>query len=128
MLSSLLLFAILSTVPASAEDAAPAAARAPAAAAPKKPAARPAKKKTPHEKMKKEKKSAAAGSKYKTRALSEGTESAYRFDAHGEPIGSGRKASREKPKKTVVSEDKPVKPSCSSEEPCSDRSSDSDAL
>jgi len=97
----------------------------------KKDEAKPKKKAAP-EKGAKGKKKAAAESKYKSRALVDGTESSYRFDADGNAIGGAKKKSSEKPAKKKSSDDagEKAREKCSSEEPCADKgaSPDADAL
>jgi hypothetical protein len=106
---------------------------APAAAAdaPKTEDAKP-KKKTPSAKAAKGKKKKPEGdSKYKSHALAGGT--SYRFDSDGNPVDAAAKkkaaAKAKKKSSEESSEDQPAeKPACSSEEPCSDKSPDADAL
>ena len=76
----------------------------------------------------KPKKKRRAESKYKTRKLSEGAESSYRFDEEGNPIdGAAKKKSAAKTK------EKASEAACSDDDSCSDKekdkkSSDADAL
>ena len=107
--------------PAAAPTAAVPAAAAPQADAPKKTAAKTKKKAA------KGKKKAAVESRYKTRALSENSDSHYRFDADGNPIDANMKSASKETKKS--STDSKNKPACTDDAPCSDKkSSDADAL
>jgi len=119
-------------------DAAAAAIAAAAGAAPKTeaPRAETPKPAAPKKKSGKTKKTSAKGrkkpeaeSKYKTRALSENSDSHYRFDENGNPIvGAAKKTPAAKAKKKS-SEDSEDKPACNDDAPCSDKkSSDADAL
>ena len=81
------------------------------------------------------KKEADVESKYKSRVLAENTESAYRFDANGNPISPSAKpkAAREEKKSSEESaEEKPAEEKstekCSVEEPCAEKPTDADAL
>ncbi len=106
-----------------AGDAAPAKSEEP-----KKDEAKP-KKKTAAKGAKSKKK--AAESKYKSHALAEGTESSYRFDESANPVGGAKKkSSSEKAAKKKSSDESDEKKSekCSSEEPCTDKPTESDAL
>jgi colicin import membrane protein len=71
-------------------------------------------------------------SKYKSTALADNTESSYRFDEDGNPIGAAakKKAAAEKAKKAAseeAAEEAPFKAACSEDETCVDKS-DADAL
>jgi hypothetical protein len=103
----------------------------------KKDDAKPKKKaaaKAPAEKAgKSKKKKPAADSKYKSRVMAENTESSYRFDSDGNPVGEAAKkkkaAAKAKKSSEDASEEKPDgKDACSAEQPCTNKSSDADAL
>ena len=64
-------------------------------------------------------------SKYKSRLLSENTESSYRYDVHGNPIKPGAKKSASSEEATP---DGVRRKSCSTDEPCSGKPSDADSL
>jgi hypothetical protein len=74
----------------------------------------------------------ATESKYKSRELVENTETAYRFDENGNPLASSsKKKTPAKPEKKSSSavDDKDDKPgACSTDEPCTVKNSDADAL
>jgi hypothetical protein len=99
----------------------------PAPAAPKAAAAQPKKKPA----AKKKKKKAAAESRYKTRALAEGSENSYKFDENGNAVDAAKKKAAAKARKSS-SEPSETKAACSTEEPCSDKgavkSSEADSL
>ncbi len=86
----------------------------------------------PKKKAAKGKKKDVKESKYKSRALAESTESSYRFDESANPVGGAKKksSSAEKAAKKKSSDDGDEKKSgkCSSEEPCTDKPTESDAL
>jgi hypothetical protein len=73
-----------------------------------------------------------AESKYKSRALVENTDHAYRFDESGEPIDAAAKlksSSALKKKAPAAPDEKDVKAgACSSDEPCNVKNPDADAL
>lgn len=94
----------------------------------KEAAAKPKKKGAPA----KGKKKPAAESKYKSRALAEGVENAYRFDENANPVEDAKKKkAKAKKKSSAEAEPSDDKPACSVDETCSDKgkkSSDADAL
>lgn len=104
-------------------------------AKPKKkwPEAKPEKAGEAQKPAKGKKKKAEEPSKYKSRALAESTESSYRFDADGNPVGAAAKkkaAAKAEKSSAAASEDKPAgKAACSDEEgACTEKPSDADAL
>jgi hypothetical protein len=74
----------------------------------------------------------AQESKYKSRELVEGSEHSYRFDENGNPVGGApKKKAVLKPAKKAssASDDKDDKPgACSTDEPCTVKNTDADAL
>lgn len=102
------------------------------AEAPKKDDAKPkAKKKEGADKAAPGKKKAAPESKYKSRALTENTENAYRFDSEGNAVGGKKKSSAEKPakKKSASSGEETPAGKCSTDaDACADKPSEADAL
>jgi hypothetical protein len=123
---------------AAAQDAAAAAAavaaatagapktEAPKADAPKKEEAKPKKKKG----GKGGKKKPEAESKYKSRALSENTDSHYRYDADGNPVESAaKKKAAAKAKKKSSDDPDEDKGACGEDAPCADKkTSEADSL
>ena len=71
-----------------------------------------------------------AESRYKTRELSEGRESVYRFDEKGNPVDAAKKKAAAKTKKKSSEPAADGKSACADDEPCSDKghkSSDAEA-
>ena len=135
-IAALAVFAVLSVSAAAqgvkvagdpaAAPAAPAA-DAPKAEAPKKAASKPGKKKGDGAKRKKRE----VESKYKSRILTDGAESSYRFDENGNPLGGAEKKKSSAAPKKKSSEPAEAKAACADDDSCSDKdkkSSDADAL
>jgi len=75
----------------------------------------------------------APESKYKTRELVENSEQSYRFDENGNPKSTAaapkKLSSKSAKKSSSASDDKDDKPgACSTDEPCTVKNSDADAL
>lgn len=68
-------------------------------------------------------------SKYKSRALSESTQSSYRFNEKGEPVTGAKKKPAAKKKVRSEPPEEAFKPEpCGSEERCVEKKADADAL
>lgn len=71
----------------------------------------------------------AKDSKYKSTVLTENTESNYRFNERGEPLGDAAKKKTAAKKKVSSDEENGERPAaCSTETPCTDKNPDADAL